>query len=85
MRFFVSIDLRTINNFEQLSDSVRVLRPHCRNFEANDLKNYCAAACAGTHAEVPRQLMNRCTKYGAIDLFTLESDTEPVCVTLRKF
>ena len=34
--------------FEQLINSVRVLRPHCRNFEANDFKYYCAAACAGT-------------------------------------
>ena len=34
--------------FEQLSDWVRVLRPHCRNFKANDFTHYCAAACAGT-------------------------------------
>ena len=32
--------------FEQLIESVRVLRPHCRNFKANDSKHYCAAACA---------------------------------------
>ena len=32
--------------FEQLIDSVRVLRPHCRNFKANNFKHYCAAACA---------------------------------------
>ena len=34
--------------FEQLNDSVRVLRPHCRNSKANDFQSYCAAACAGT-------------------------------------
>ena len=26
--------------FEQLSDSVRVLRPHCRNFKANNFQHY---------------------------------------------
>ena len=34
--------------FEQLIDSVRVLRPHCCNFKANNFTHYCAAACAGT-------------------------------------
>ena len=34
--------------FEQLIDSVRVLRPHCHNFKANDFKHYCDAACPGT-------------------------------------
>ena len=34
--------------FDQLIDSVRVLRPHCRNSKANDFQCYCAAACAGT-------------------------------------
>ena len=34
--------------FEQLIDSVRVLRPHCRNVKENDFKHYCAAACTGT-------------------------------------
>ena len=34
--------------FEKLIDSVRVLRPHCRNFKANDFKHYCALAWAGT-------------------------------------
>ena len=61
---------------EQLIDSVRVLQPHCRNVKTKHFKHYCAAACAGTIARhtcsVPRHLMNRCTKYGAIDLFTLE-------------
>ena len=33
--------------FEQLIDSVRVLRPHCCNSKANDFQRYCAAACAG--------------------------------------
>ena len=33
--------------FEQLIDSVRDLRPHCRNVKANDFKHYCAAACTG--------------------------------------
>ena len=58
--------------FEQLIDSVWVLRPHWRNFKANDFKHYCAAACARHTCGLPQQLMNRCTKYGAIDLFTLE-------------
>ena len=62
--------------FKQLIDSVRVLRPHCRNVKANDFKHYSAAACTGTYARhtcgVQRHLMNRCTKYVAIDLFTLE-------------
>ena len=34
--------------FEQLIDSVRVLRPHCRYSKANDFTHYCGAACAGT-------------------------------------
>ena len=34
--------------FEQLIDSIRVLRPHCCNFKTNDFRHYCAAACAGT-------------------------------------
>ena len=62
--------------FKQLIDSVRVLQPHCRNVKANDFKHCCAARHAPAHARhtcgVPRHLMNRCTKYGAIDLFTLE-------------
>ena len=36
------------NYFEQLINSVRGLRPHCRNFKANDFKHYGAAARAGT-------------------------------------
>ena len=44
--------------------------------KANDFKHYCAAACTGTSLRhtcgAPRHLMNRCTKYGALDLFTLE-------------
>ena len=34
--------------FEQLIDLVRVLRPHCGSFKANDFKHYCAVACAAT-------------------------------------
>ena len=34
--------------FEQLIDSVCFLQPHCRNFEANNFKHYCAAACTST-------------------------------------
>ena len=34
--------------FEQLIDSVRVLRPYCRNVKTNDFKHYCAAACTCT-------------------------------------
>ena len=34
--------------FEQLIDSVRVKRPHCRYFKAKNFTHYCAAACAGT-------------------------------------
>ena len=36
------------NYIEQLIDSVRVLRPHCLNFKANDFEQYCVVACAGT-------------------------------------
>ena len=61
--------------FEQLIDLVRVLRPHCCNFKVNDFKHYCAwhaPAHARLTCGVQRQLMNRCTKYGSIDLITLE-------------
>ena len=53
--------------FERLIDSVRVLRPHCHNFKANNFEHYCAVAHA---RHTMPQLMYRCTKYGTIDLFT---------------
>ena len=45
-RFFESIDRKI---FRTINHSVRVLRPHFRNFKANDFKHYCAAACVGTY------------------------------------
>ena len=61
--------------FEQLIDWVRVLRPHCRNFKANDFKHYCAAACAGTcqaHMRCTAAIDEWVHQYGAIDLCTHE-------------
>ena len=61
--------------FEQLIDSVRVLRPHCRNVKANNFKHNCAAACTGTcqaHVSCTAALDESVHQYGAIDLFTLE-------------
>ena len=54
--------------FEQLINLVRVLRPQ----KANDFEHYCATAYAGTCQThmYRKHLMNRCTKYGAIDLLT---------------
>ena len=37
-----------VKYFEQLINSVRVLRPYWQIFKANEFKHYCAAACAGT-------------------------------------
>ena len=54
--------------FEQLIDTVRVLRPHWRNFKANNFKHYCAGTCQA-HMQCTAA---RCTKHGAIHLFTLE-------------
>ena len=45
LRIFVSIDRKI---FRKIIDLVRVLRPHCRNFKANDFNHCCAAACAST-------------------------------------
>ena len=33
-------------DYERLTNSVRVFRPHWRNFKANDLKHNCVSACA---------------------------------------
>ena len=61
--------------FEQLIDSVRVLRPYCRNFKANDFKHYCAAACAGTcqaHMQCTVTIDESLHQIGRNKLFTLK-------------
>ena len=61
--------------FEQLIDSVWVLRPHAlilRQTIFNIIVPRHAPAHARHTCGVLRLLMNPCTKYGAIDLFTLE-------------
>ena len=70
---------------EHLIDSVQVLRPHCRNFKANDFRHYCAAACPGTcqaHMRCTAAIVESVHEIWRNRFFLLLSaDTEPIRVT----
>ena len=67
LRFLVSIDRKIFRFGSSLTAT-------CRSFKTNNFKRNCVRRHMPRHTcGVPRQLINRCTKHGAIYMFTLES------------